>query len=186
MAQYLTIARPYAVALFGANRLHLDKLAAWGRVLQALSIVVRETTLLQCVLDPKIKKTALKTLLQESIKSILPEETLLLAKRLMNFLDLLIENKRLNTLPDIQVIFKRLLSEQQHLLNVEVTSAFELDENQLEALKKALQKRFNKEIAISFSVDTRLMGGAVIRTDEFVIDGSIRDRLNRLYHSLHS
>ncbi|OGO92703.1 MAG: ATP synthase F1 subunit delta [Coxiella sp. RIFCSPHIGHO2_12_FULL_42_15] len=186
MAQYLTIARPYATALFEADQNDADKLAAWDNVLQTLALMVSETPILQWVFDPKVSNDKLQSLLQESIADLLPKEAQRLGKSLANFLNLMMESKRLNTLPDIALIFKRLLAKQQNVMNVEVASAFPLNENQLNELKKALQKRFNTKIAVHFSIDKNLIGGAVIRTDEFVIDGSIKDRLTRLYHSLNS
>ena len=58
------------------------------------------------------------------------------------------------------------------------------DEATLERLKAALQARFKKEIAISHRIDPTLLGGALIRAGDTLIDGSVRGRLGRLADAL--
>lgn len=186
MAQYLTIARPYVAALFEADRSSPEKLSAWERVLEVSTEMVSETAILQLVFDPKVTKQNLHKLMMDVITTIVPVEAARLGAHLKNFLSLLIESKRLNALPDMLTIFKQLLALQQKVMRVDVSSAFELDEDQLDDIKAALSKRFNTDVAIQFSIDKSLIGGAVIRTDEFVLDGSIKDRIRRLYDSLNS
>ena len=70
------------------------------------------------------------------------------------------------------------------MLDVEVTSAFELSENELANLKGALGRRFDKEINMTSAVDGTLIGGAIIRAGDTVIDGSVRGKLGKLAESI--
>jgi len=65
-----------------------------------------------------------------------------------------------------------------------VTSAFKLDEKQQTTLLNALKKRLNRDISITTQVDKTLIGGAILRAGDTVIDGSVRGRLNRLSEAL--
>jgi F-type H+-transporting ATPase subunit delta len=68
----------------------------------------------------------------------------------------------------------------ENIADVQVISAFPLEAGQRERLAKALQKRLRCEIRLSCEVDPHLIGGAVVRAGDMVIDGSLRARLERL------
>jgi F-type H+-transporting ATPase subunit delta len=55
-----------------------------------------------------------------------------------------------------------------------------LDDAQRQRLAAALKKRLKKDVRLHCDVDASLIGGAVIRSGDFVIDGSLRARLERL------
>ena len=65
-------------------------------------------------------------------------------------------------------------------------TAFELSEAQSGALQTALAAKFEKEISIESRVDRNLIGGAIIRAGDVVIDGSVRGKLNKLAETLVS
>ena len=70
------------------------------------------------------------------------------------------------------------------MLEVEVCSALPLTDAQTEELKAVLKSRFNKEVHLSSKVEAGLIGGAVIRAGDKVIDGSMRGRLDGLGEAL--
>jgi F-type H+-transporting ATPase subunit delta len=80
--------------------------------------------------------------------------------------------------------FEILRAEEEKSIEVEVTSAYELSADQSKALRAALQKKFNKDITIESSVDASLVGGAIIRAGDIVIDGSVKGRLAKLVDTL--
>ena len=100
------------------------------------------------------------------------------------FLQALADNDRLGLLAEIKVQYDALQAESEKRLAVEVISAYELSEAQSENLKGALNRKFEKEITIESRVDASLIGGAVIRAGDVVIDGSVRGKLNKLAESL--
>ena len=79
-----------------------------------------------------------------------------------------------------------LLAEQQQFTDVEMISAFELDDAATDKLVAALKKRLGTEVNVTTSVDQSLIGGVLVRAGDTVIDGSVRGRLNRLAEQLNS
>ena len=95
-------------------------------------------------------------------------------------LRLLTENGRLDFLPEIATRFKELEAEDRNIAEVEVVSATALDESQKERLAAALSQRLRREVRLHCSVDPTLIGGAVVRSGDLLIDGSLKGRLARL------
>ena len=77
-------------------------------------------------------------------------------------------------------------SEEEKSLDVEVISAYELTAEQSDRLKTALNRKFEKEITIESRVDSALIGGAIVRAGDVVIDGSVRGKLAKLAENLVS
>jgi F-type H+-transporting ATPase subunit delta len=67
---------------------------------------------------------------------------------------------------------------------VEVVSAYELTSAQADMLRGALQRKFQREVNMTSRIDTGLVGGALIRAGDTVIDGSVRGRLAKLVEAL--
>mgnify|MGYP000654438924 CR=1 FL=1 len=80
--------------------------------------------------------------------------------------------------------FEALRAEEERSIEVEVISAYELSSSQSESLRAALHAKFNKEITIEATVDASLVGGAIIRAGDIVIDGSVKGRLAKLVETL--
>jgi F-type H+-transporting ATPase subunit delta len=100
------------------------------------------------------------------------------------FIHQLAQNKRLKALPQVSVLFEKLLAEKQRKQDVQVTSAYKLSAVEQESLKKALAKKLGKEINLQSEVDKALIGGVIIRAGDTVIDGSVRGKLQQLSHVL--
>ena len=100
------------------------------------------------------------------------------------FLQALAEHNRLPLLPEVLTQFEELKAKEEESIDVEVLSAFELTETQVEEIKSTLNKRFDKQINIESSVDKTLIGGAIIRAGDLVIDGSARGKLTKLADTL--
>jgi F-type H+-transporting ATPase subunit delta len=101
-----------------------------------------------------------------------------------NFLKVLIENGRVNVLPEIADHFETLRAGVEGTLDVVVTSASPLSKAQQSEISSALKKRFEREIRLETVIDENLIGGAVIRAGDVVIDGSLRARLDGLNNEL--
>jgi F-type H+-transporting ATPase subunit delta len=65
-------------------------------------------------------------------------------------------------------------------LDVQLVSAVQLDEAQRQRMSEALTKRFKRTIRLHCEIDPSLVGGAIVRAGDFVIDGSLKARLERL------
>ena len=97
-----------------------------------------------------------------------------------NFLRSLAANRRLGFLPEIAGRFEQLRAEAERTIDVTVTSAIELSAEQRERFASAMRKRLNREVHLHCEIDPTLVGGAVIRADDLVIDGSVRAGLMQL------
>jgi len=97
-----------------------------------------------------------------------------------NLLRLLAENDRLAVIPDIQQIYEGLRAEAEGEIEATVTSAFELGDEQRDRIAEALGKRLNRKVRIVSTVDKELIGGAIIRAGDLVIDGSLRGRVEKM------
>jgi F-type H+-transporting ATPase subunit delta len=74
----------------------------------------------------------------------------------------------------------------ERAVDVELISALPIDENQRDMLTQALSEKLERKINMQVSLDKSLLGGAVIRAGDTVIDGSIRGRLTKLADSFNT
>lgn len=101
-----------------------------------------------------------------------------------NFLGVLANNRRLNSLGDMIRAFQTIASAQRGEVTAEVMSAHELNEGQLATLKDKLTARQGRTVKLKPSVDPDLLGGLVVTIGSQRIDGSIRTRLNSLANAM--
>jgi F-type H+-transporting ATPase subunit delta len=98
----------------------------------------------------------------------------------MNFLEALLERHRMPVIFRIRTQFEQLWEEEHKLLPVEVTSAVALDEKIVNSIGESVGKQLGRTIELSSSVDPEIIGGVVLRVGNFVLDASIRNRLEQL------
>ncbi len=175
MAELLTVARPYAKAAFEYARDH-EALDSWSQALGFLSTAVANRDVRRLLGSPKLENDKKGALLSD----MLPEQNADVSR----FLDTLADQGRLLALPFIAEQFEHLRAEHEQRVEVLVTSAYALDNQQQTKLATALKKRLNREISITTQVHKALIGGVILRAGDTVIDGSVRGRLNRLSEAL--
>ncbi len=100
--------------------------------------------------------------------------------RIVNFLELLAERHRMPALFRIRREFDALWAEENQLLPVTVTSAVELDEGLAEDIGKRIQEQTGRTVELSSNVDPEVLGGLMVRVGNMVLDGTVRNRLERL------
>jgi F-type H+-transporting ATPase subunit delta len=103
-----------------------------------------------------------------------------------NFVRVLAENHRLLLLPEVAAHYEVLRSSVENTIDVDVVSAVALNDAQAAKLEAALSARLKRRVRMQTSVDATLLGGAVVRAGDLVIDGSLRGRLARLATELGS
>src|SRR5215204_2889026 len=101
-------------------------------------------------------------------------------ERIVNFLELLAERHRMPALFRIRREFDALWAEENQLLPVTVTSAVELDEGLVESIGKRMQEQTGRKVELSSNVDPDVLGGLMVRVGNMVLDGTVRNRLERL------
>ena len=87
-------------------------------------------------------------------------------------------------MPEIAAQFDALKAQSENKVKVTLTSATQVDAALAEQVTKALTQRLGRAVELTLEVDASLLGGAIIRADDMVIDGSVRTRLQRLTESL--
>jgi len=103
-----------------------------------------------------------------------------------NFMRVLADNKRLPLLPEIAVLFEEFKANQEKSVDVDVVSAFPLEQAVAERLAQVLRGKLQREVTINASVDSSLLGGVLVRAGDVVIDGSVRGRLAKLALAMNS
>jgi ATP synthase F1 delta subunit len=98
----------------------------------------------------------------------------------MNFLEALLERHRMPVIFRIRSRFEQLWEEEHKLLPVEVTSAVPLDERTVNSIGERIGEQLGRTVELSSSVDPEILGGVVLRVGNFVLDASIRNRLEKL------
>ncbi len=179
MALNKTIARPYAKALF-EEALENNLQSQWMDILSILAIVVDVEQTKQAILNPKIPNSELATLLIDAVRQQVQNLNDNLLSPLQNFLALLIENKRLILLPAIADLFREMLNDNAGVVEAELTSAFPLNEQSKQHITSKLAKRFNSKVVLKVNEDQSLLGGVIIRVGNWVLDGSVKEKLSQL------
>jgi F-type H+-transporting ATPase subunit delta len=172
MAERATIARPYAKDAFGFAR-EQRQLAQWSGWLATAREIVLSDEYETLERSPGVRKADLMAL----IAGVCGEG---LDAHGRAFLTLLNENGRLDYLPEIAQRFEELKADDQNVADVEVASATALDERQKERLIGALSNRLRRDVRLHCTVDPGLIGGAVVRSGDMLIDGSLKAKLERL------
>lgn len=178
MAELSTFARPYAKAAFGFAVAAQD-LAGWQQQLGTLAAVVGSEKVAAALASPSLTSAQQCSLLEQ-----LCGDNLSPAGR--NFLHILAENKRLELLPEISAQFAILKAQQEKTVDVEISSAFALDNDSETRLATALAANLQRQVKVNTVVDPSLIGGVVIRTGDVVIDNSVRGRLDKLAATMNS
>jgi F-type H+-transporting ATPase subunit delta len=174
MAEAATIARPYAKAAFLAAR-DAKALPPWSAALTQGASLAADASIEDLITNPKISVDQVVAMFAGLTGAGADVDA-----HWQNFVRLLASNKRLHVLPEIAVQYEMLRAQYENELDVQVTSAVALSPAQQDKLAGALKTRFKRDIRISTAVDPGLLGGAVIRAGDLVIDGSIHGRLQRL------
>ena len=172
MAERKTLARPYAEAVFQMAKEH-KQLDQWSGMLKGAAMIAADAAVVEVASNPLVEREKVVELFSGVLGKTLDKDG-------TNFIRLLLENRRLLLLPEISALFESYKSDEQGTVEAEVVSAFPLDDAQSKAIRDGLKKRLGREINLVSRTDKNLIGGAVIRAGDLVIDGSIRGYLDEL------
>ena len=178
MAELTTLARPYAKAVF-ADANENGALDTWTTVLGLLSACVAEPKVKQYLANPSLTS-------QQHAQTVIEVCGDQLNEAAKNLVVVLAENKRLELLPEVLKLFEELKAQLQNTVDVVVTSAYPLSEVQNQQLEKALKAKLNRDVRMSSTVDESIIGGAIIRAGDLVIDGSLTGKLSKLAEAMKS
>ena len=178
MAELSTLARPYAKAAF-EYAASANDLQGWSENLEVIAAVAQQQAVVKLLSSPSYTaaQQAEKTI--EICGDAVTDE-------IGRFLRVLAENRRLQLLPQIYQQFEVLKANREKTVEVNVVSATEISTEQQNKLASALSAKLERDVNMQVSVDDSLIGGAVVRAGDTVIDGSIRGRLAKLAEALNS
>ncbi len=172
MAERATIARPYAKAAFEYAR-DTNAFAQWSQGLKTAAEIVEDPRVSALIHNPRLTASDLAGLIGDVAGAKLDAG-------MANFVRVLAENRRLPLLPEIAAHYEAERALVENTVDVEVVSAVPLSAAQADKLRQALNTRLKRRVRMQNSVDATLLGGAVIRAGDLVIDGSLKGRLERL------
>ncbi|MFV8818892.1 F0F1 ATP synthase subunit delta [Haliea sp. E17] len=178
MAELSTLARPYARAAFEHAR-EKGVLAQWSEELATCAAVAADARVAKLLDSPSYTSEQQA----KALNDLCGDAT---GADFKNFVKVLAGNKRLALLADIRGQFEQLKASLEQRVDVEVISAFDLDAAALDKLSQALGRKLEREVQVSTSTDSNLLGGVLIRAGDLVIDGSVRGRLNKLAEAMNS
>jgi len=171
MAELATIARPYAEALFRASvgedaRTLADQLETLGQI-------AGHAQLRQFADSPKVDAAQVFELISGVAR-------LALAPKLANLLRTVIDNGRLNALPEIAAQYRALVNASTGVSDARIISAFPLDVGQLADVVATLEKRFGRKLNATVAIDDSLIGGIRVEVADEVLDTSVKARLEQM------
>jgi F-type H+-transporting ATPase subunit delta len=182
MADFGTIARPYARAIFDIA-LAADSLEVWSSGLAAAGAVAEDKSAREFLSRPELG-TAETSEFMGSVLASIGDAAIFGSQEGRNLLKLLAENDRLGALAEISAQFDQLKAEQENRVAVTLVSASAVDAAQAEKISGALSRKLGRSVDLTLEIDASLLGGAIIRAKDMVIDDSLQTRLKRLASTL--
>jgi F-type H+-transporting ATPase subunit delta len=177
MAELATVARPYAEALFRVAQ--SGDMAAWSTLVSELAAIGANPDVQDFARNPNVSEAQVADAFASLVKSPMTAEA-------KNFLNMLIENGRINLLPEIGAQFAMLKNAQEGAADAEITSAFDISPAQVSALVKTLEKKFGRKLNPTVTVDPSLIGGVRVVVGDEVLDTSVRAKLQQMHVALAS
>lgn len=179
MATELTLARPYAKAIFaiakGAN--NFDE---WTKVLDALCVITEDPKAIKIIKNPLISR-------EEKADFIIGLTKKNISEKAENLIKLLSFNNRLEVIPGVKELFEKYKYKELKTKKLTITSAVKLNTTQQKEYIAALSEYFGgQNIEAEFKADKTILGGILVRAGDTVIDFSLKGRLERLGEALAS
>ena len=176
MAESVTIARPYAQAVFRLAK-ESGTQAAWLERLQRLTLIAEDAEMAKVIGNPRFSARQVADLLI----SLTGEAG---NRELSSFVDLLAENERLDVLAQILDIFEQIKSEDEGVKDALITSAYPIDDAQLRSLMVQLESHFGSKLRPNVTVADELIGGITVSVGDQVLDISVRGKLEAMATAL--
>ncbi|MDD9852060.1 MAG: F0F1 ATP synthase subunit delta [Gammaproteobacteria bacterium] len=176
--QFSSIARPYAEAVFALAQ-EANDFDRWSAFLARAAVVAADAQVVRLIQDPRVAQETLFGIVADlSVKGE--------GEAQRNFLRLLIANRRARALPDIAAQFEKLRAEAEGTVDAELVTAFAVSDAQKEKIAAALGRKLGRKVRLNVSEDGDLIGGAIVRAGDMVIDASVRGQLEQLKNALRA
>ena len=173
-----TLARRYAKALVEIGQEN-NALDAYAESLTAMcDLMETSTDFREILINPVFTVDDKKAIAGQVLAKMKPDPIM------SNFINLLIDRKRIDQLPGIAVAFQELLDEINGIIRAEVVSATSIADDDLKRVTDALSQISGKKALVTPTIEPSLIGGLLAKVGDMVFDGTIRTQLNQLKESL--
>ena len=136
---------------------------------------------------PELRSLVRNPQIDQRAKARVLEELLGDADELVrNFLRLTVERGRVGEIEEIAREFDRLVAREERRLDVELTTAHELSEEEARRIVAQIEEASGRKVDATRTVDPDLIGGLVLQAGSLRVDASVRGRLERLRRELVS
>ena len=177
MAESVTIARPYAEAIFTMAR-DAGTLGVWSARLARLTLIAQNEDMAVVIGNPSLSAGQVA----DALVSLMEDSDPVLG----NFIRTLAENRRLTLLPEISRLFEQAKSQGEGVKEAVVVSAFPIDDSQVAALLQQLEPRFGTRLNARVEIDASLIGGVRVAVGDQVLDASVRGKLDAMAVALNN
>lgn len=177
MAELVTIARPYADAVFRIAK-ETGAQGTWSSRLARLALIAQDGDMASVMGNPRLSAEQVAELFISLTEDSDPT--------LGSFIRTLAENRRLTLLPEISRLFDLAKSQEEGVKEAVVHSAFPIDEAQVAALLQQLETRFATRLTARVVVDPSLIGGVRVAVGDQVLDASVRGKLDSMAVALNN
>ncbi|MCL2872575.1 MAG: F0F1 ATP synthase subunit delta [Betaproteobacteria bacterium] len=178
MAERLTVARPYAEAVF-ALAAEEKKLPQWLATLALLRGVSEAPKMRALLNDPKIEVAAKAKTFQDVCGDALDAG----GRRLV---EVLLQAGRINVMAEIETLFLQLKDAAENTVEATIETALPLNAAQETEIREALARHTGKKVNAQIAVNPALIGGTRITVGDTVIDASVQSRLAAMARELYA
>ena len=176
MAEPITIARPYAEAVFKLAS-EGGALPAWSDALANIDGVVADARVQACISDPKVSASQLEGLVLSVVGDNLSGDA-------RNLVQVLVQNNRLDLMPLIRSHYEALKRDKEGMLEAKIISALPMSDEQVKQLVAQLEKKYQRKVTAQVETDASLIGGVKIVVGDKVIDATVRGKLDAMAAAL--
>ena len=165
-----TIARNYAEALLVLAGRAQD-LRGWGTLIEGIADAMRRDARLRAFLEtPRVDASAKNAVLRKALADRAPA-------KFVRFIESVVTHRRQMLIPEVASEYMDLVDRAENRLHASVTVARESDAQSSALIAERLSRVFQKEVVPHVTVDPRILGGAIVRVGDTVMDGSVRRKL---------
>ncbi len=176
MAQLSNIARPYAQAVFDLAQ-ESGNLESWSQTLALVSDIVSDRQVSAVIGDPRIARDVTLELVLDIGGDALDEQA-------RNLVRILTHYRRLSAAPTVAAQYETLRAQAEGIIEAQLESAWPMSDDHERIVTEALESRLGRKIRLHCSVNEELIGGVIVKAGDWVIDGSVRARINKLASAL--
>ncbi len=173
------VSRRYSKALFKIASKENSEQVTYDEVTSLLNLFKSNDIFAKLFLSPLLSsKSQLK--LVNNLFSNTDKKKINVSKNVLAFLKVLAKNGRLKILLGSLYSFKNLIKSMHQEININLTTAFPISEDNVNKIKNILLKKTDKKINIISNVDKNIIGGIILQSGSSLIDASIRNKILKL------